>query len=69
MDETDRQSQIERNNKMLLEKMSYIMQKSSQDASLIHHGQRYNVIHSRSVASRARHNAKIEEENRVICLA
>ncbi len=64
---TDRQSQIEKNNKMLLEKMSYIMQKSSNDAIL--HGQRYNVIHSRSVASRARQNAKIEEENRVSGLA
>ena len=58
----DRQSQIQRNNRILLEKMSHIMKMEAKDPN-IHGGKEYNV--PLNALSRKKQAQKIDLENRV----
>ena len=58
----DRLMQIKRNNRILLEKMTHIMEMEAKDPS-IHNDHDYT--HSLSASFRARQMAKIAEENKV----
>ncbi|KAL2919800.1 hypothetical protein HK105_200717 [Polyrhizophydium stewartii] len=63
--EEDRLAQIERNNRILLEKMSHIMEMEAKDPNI--HGDR-DYAHSLNGAFRAREMTKIRAENRALLL-